>query len=83
MSSFFKTLTEQDFALVYVDDILLLSSSKEHSFQFIEQLHIVNTKHLKLAPKKSFFMLLEVKFLEHEIGYNTITPIHSKIATIY
>ena len=27
-------------------------------------------------------MLLKVKFLEHEIGYNTIKPIHSKIAAI-
>ena len=27
-------------------------------------------------------MLLKVKFLGHEIGYNTIKPIHSKIAVI-
>ena len=37
----------------------------------------------KLAPEKSFFMLLEVNFLVHEIGYNTIKPIHSKIAAIH
>ena len=53
-------------------------------FQLIEQLHIISTKNqLKLAPEKSFFMLLKVKFLGHEIGYNTIKPIHSKIAAIY
>ena len=40
MSSFFKTLVEQVFALVYIDDILLLSDSKEHMFQLIEQLHL-------------------------------------------
>ena len=28
-------------------------------------------------------MLLNVKFLGHEIGYNTIKPNHSKIAAIY
>ena len=28
-------------------------------------------------------MLLEVKFLGHEIGYITIKPIHSKIAAIH
>ena len=28
-------------------------------------------------------MLLKVKFLEHEIGYNTIKPIHFKIAAIH
>ena len=44
MSTFFKTRIEQGFALVYIDDILLLSDSKEHMFQLIEQLHIFNTK---------------------------------------
>ena len=84
MSTFFKTLIEQGFALVYIDDILLLSDSKEHMFQLIEQLHIISTKNnLKLAPEKSFFMLLKVKFLGHEIGSNTVKPIHSKIAAIY
>ena len=53
-------------------------------FQLIEQLHLISTKHnLKLAPEKSFFMLLKVKFLGHENGYNTIKPIHSKIAAIH
>ena len=84
MSTFFKTLIEQGFALVYIDDILLLSDSKEHMFQLIEQLHIISTKNnLKLAPEKSFFLLLKVKFLGHEIGYNTIKPIHSKLAAIH
>ena len=55
MSSFFKTLIEQGFALVYIDAILLLSNSKEHMFQLIEQLHIISTKNkLKLAPKNPF-----------------------------
>ena len=87
MSTFFKTLIEQGFAFVYIDDILLLSDCKEHMFQLIEQLHFISTKNnLKLAPEKSFFMffmLLKVKFLGHEIGYNTIKPIHSKIAAIH
>ena len=84
MSSFFKTRNEQGFALVYIDDILLLSNSKEHMFQLIEQLHIISTKNnIKLAPEKSFFMLFEVKFLGHETGYNTIKPIHSKITAIH
>ena len=84
MSTFFKTLIEQSLALVYIDDILLLSDSKEHMFQLIEQLHIISTKNnLELAPEKSFFMLLKVKFLGHEICYNTIEPIHWKIAAIH
>ena len=44
MSTFFKTLVEQGFALVYIDYTLLLSNSKEHMFQLIEQLHIISTK---------------------------------------
>ena len=84
MSTFFKILMEQGFALVYIDDILLLSDSKEHMFQLIEQLYIIRTKNnLKLAPEKSFVMLLKVKFVGHEIGYNTFKPIHSKIAAIH
>ena len=55
MTSFFKILIEQGFALVYIDDILLLSNSKEHMFQLVEQLHIISTKNnLKLAPKNPF-----------------------------
>ena len=64
MSFFFKTLKKQGFAPVYIDDISLLSDSKEHMFQLIEQLHIISTKN-KLAPEKSFFMLLNVKCLGH------------------
>ena len=53
-------------------------------FHLIEQLHLISTKHnLKLAPEKSFFMLLKVEILGHEIDYNTIKPIHSKIAAIH
>ena len=82
MSSFFKTLIEQGF--IYIDDILLLSNSKEHMFQLIDQLYLISTKHnLKLAPEKSFFMLLKVRFLGHEIGYNTIKPMHSKVDAIH
>ena len=83
MSTFFKTLIEQGFALVYIDDISLLSDSKEHMFQLIEQPHNISKKKPKLAPEKSVFMLLKFKFLGHEIGYNTIGPIHSKIAAIH
>ena len=44
MSSFFKTLIEQGVTLVYFDEILLLSNSKEHMFQLIEHFHIITTK---------------------------------------
>ena len=84
MTTFFKSLKEQSFALVYVHDILLRSNSKEHMFQLIEQLHFNSTKNnLNLAPEKSFSMLPKVKFLGHENGYNTFKPNHSKLAAFH
>ena len=68
MSTFFKTLIEQGFALVYIDDILLLSDSKEHMFQLIEQLHIISTKNnLKLAPENLFSCFLKSIFLDMKL----------------
>ena len=53
-------------------------------FQLNEQFYNKSIKHnLKLAPAKSFFMLLEGKFLGHESRYNTIKPIHSKVDANY
>ena len=52
-------------------------------FELIKELHtIASRENLKLAPKKSFYMLLKVKFLGHEIGNNTIKPTPSKIEAI-
>ena len=68
----------------YIDEILLLSNSKEHRFQNMEQLQHISTKNnLKLAPEKPFFMLLKINFPGLEIGYYTIKPFHSKIAAIH
>ena len=82
--SFFQKLIDQGFALVYIDDILLLAHTKPHMLNLIEQLHqICQTNNLKIAPEKSFYILLTVKFLGHEIGNNTIKPISSKIDAIH
>ena len=55
MSSFFKTFVEQGIALVYTDDILILSNSKKHMFQLIEAFHFISTEHnVKLAQEKIF-----------------------------
>ena len=59
MSSFFKTPIEQGFALVYIDDILFLSDSKEHMFQLLKN-HNINTKSkiLNLPLKNPFSCFL-------------------------
>ena len=83
MSTFFRSLIDKRSALVYIDVILLSADEKQEMFELIKELHKVATKEkLKLAPEKSFYMLLEVKFLGHEIGNNTIKPIPSKIEAI-
>ena len=48
-------------------------------FELIKELHKIATKEkFKLAPEKSFYMLLKVKYHGREIGNNTIKPIPSK-----
>ena len=83
MSTFFRSLMDKRSALVYIDDILLLADEKQEMLELIKELHKIAAKeNLKLAPEKSFYMLLKVKFLGHEIEYNTIKPIPSKIEAI-
>ena len=80
MSTFFQSLIDKRSALVYLDGILLVADEKQEMFELIKELHnIVTKENLKLAPEKSFYMLLKVKFLGHEIGNNTSTPIPSNI----
>ena len=83
MSTFFRSLIDKRSALVYIDDILLLADEKQEMFELIKELHKIATKgNIKLAPEKSFYMLLKVKFLGHEMGNNTIKSIPSKIEAI-
>ena len=83
MSTFFRSLIDKRFALVYIDEIFLLADEKQEMFELIKELHKIATKeNPKLAPEKSFYMLLKVQFLGHEIGNNTIKPIPSKIEAI-
>ena len=82
-STFFRPLIDKRSALVYIDDILLLADEKQEMFELIKELHKMATKEkLKLEPEKSFYMLLKVKFLGHEIGNNTIEPFPTKIEAI-
>ena len=83
MSTFFRSLIDKRSALVYIDDTLLLADEKQGMFQLIKELHKIATKeNLKHAAEKSFCMLLKVRFLENEIGNNTIKPSPSKIEAI-
>ena len=84
MYSFVQKLIDQGFALVYIDDIVLLAHTKIHMLNLIEHLHqICGSNNLKTAPEKNFYILLPVKYLEHGIGKNTIKPISSKVDGIH
>ena len=59
-------------------------TEKNLCFNFLNNyMFLVQKTNLKIAPEKSIFMLLEVNYLEHEVGYNTIKPIHLKIADFH
>ena len=65
MSLFFRSLIDKRSALVYIDDILLLADERQEMFDLIKELHKIATEeNRKLAPEKSFYMLLKVKFLD-------------------
>ena len=52
--------------------------------QLIKQLRdIAKKENLSSAIEKSFFMLLTVKYLGNEIGFNTNKPYQAKIAAIH
>ena len=81
---FFQKLIDQGFALVYIDNILLLAHIKIHMLDLIEQLHQISSSNiLKISPEKSFCYLLTVKFLGLAIGNKTIKPISSKFDGIH
>ena len=62
MSIFFRSLIDKRSALVYIVDILLFADEKQEMFELIKELHKIATKeNRKLAPEKSFYMLLKVK----------------------
>ena len=83
MSTLFRPLIDKRSALVYIYDILLLADEKQEMFELIKELHKIATRdNLKLAPEKSLYMLLKVKFLGHEMGNNTIKPFPSKSEAI-
>ena len=55
MSSFFETLIEQGFALVYIDDIYSYQILKNTCFNLLNNyILLAQKKNFKLAPEKSF-----------------------------
>ena len=52
--------------------------------QVSKQLHdFANKENLKLAPEKSFFLLLTMKNVGHEIDFDSSEPILSEVVAIH
>ena len=80
MSTFFKTPIEQCFALLYINNILLLSNSKEHMFQLIEQLHIISPKNnLKRALEKPFSCFFRLNSLDMKLATKQLNLFTQKL----
>ena len=83
MSKIFRPLILKKNAITYLDDVFMQSKTKDEMFTVLEQYHkILQNENLKAAPDKSHFFLTRVKFLEHNIERNTITPLKSRIDAI-
>ena len=60
-----------------------MSNSKSLMLQLIKQIFVIFPKNLKLAPKKSFFMLPTVNYFGLEKGLNTIKSFQSLKTAIH
>lgn len=70
-------------AFLYLDDIIVIGTSKEHHLQNLERVFkICREKCLKLNPSKCHFMKSEVTFLGHKCTSQGILPDSSKFQSI-
>ena len=57
------------FCLVYIDDIVVFSSSFEQHMAHLDKVfHVLENAGLKLKPKKCTFLTEKILFLGHEIS---------------
>ncbi|XP_076278431.1 uncharacterized protein LOC143208168 [Lasioglossum baleicum] len=78
-----RVLGDLDFVFVYIDDILVASSSEE---EHAEHLRVVfqrlNEHYLRVNPSKCVFGVSEIEFLGHTINSSGIKPLASKVEAI-
>ena len=78
---FYKVLNK--FIVIYLDDILVYSSSKEEHLEHICQvLMILQEAKLYTKLTKCVFNILEVKFCGHIIGGSKVQILYNKINSI-
>ncbi|MCP4485250.1 MAG: hypothetical protein GY823_11910, partial [Flavobacteriaceae bacterium] len=67
-------------ALAYIDDLLLMSFTKEEMFTLIDKFHeLLRISGLKASPEKTEFFLRKVKFLGHIVSEEGTSPVAKKV----
>jgi hypothetical protein len=83
MTMQFKSLIQRKDALAYLDDLLLMSDTKDYMFQIIDEFHdLLRQSGMKAAPDKTEFFLRKVKYLGHMISGQGISPVESRIKAL-
>ena len=71
------------YVLVYMDDILIFSTTKEEHIQHVQEvLSLLRSQHYYVKKEKCDFMKQEVKFLGHTISSKGLMVDSDKIATV-
>ena len=74
---------QEDFALAYLDDILVYSDTAERHMEHIQKvLCSLRKHHLKLKPDKCEFFKTETQYLGFRISDKGIQPDHDKVKAI-
>ena len=83
MSKFFKDKTRWNFPFVYVDDLLLVSSSfSEHLKHLKEVLHNLLINNLVINPTKTSIAYPKIEYLGYVINQHGVRISESKIKAI-
>jgi hypothetical protein len=78
MNDIFTPFT--DFSIVYIDDILIFSKSIEQHWKHLHTfVQIIKNNGLVVSPTKINLFQNNIRFLDHNIVQNTITPINRSL----
>ena len=70
-----RVLCDLGFATVYIDDILIASSSKEEHRTHLQRLLVRLQDNIKIHPAKCLFGMEAVDFFGHRVSKDGITPL--------
>ena len=85
--AYFQLLLNQvleglNFAMTYLDDIIIFSNSEEHLLHLEEVFHQLREAGLKMKQSKCNFFKSQIHYLGHLISENGISPLPGKLDSI-